>query len=656
MVSQKKPSGAARSARGGIAKRKTRTDRDGDLVMDPTARTRGGGVAKGGKSGAPAGRDKTRGAKVNPRGAGFEKKLANHIGGSTVRTRNQPSRGLEELRVTGYKNSKAASNSDGGLNSLIVWLEKRASLKSKRAIKIKKVQTSTLAHFTRPTSPGSSRAEGDDVLVSVSAEDAVYVLRVDGFVFAGTNIKIERASAQDLDTGVSKESTIAMLKGVLARRYNVEIKLLDLSALGVDPDLKAAQIFDSSSTTGKFFPALMKVLDQQFKNAAEKHEAITSVSLANNQLTSVAPVTTLAQTLPQLINLDLSNNAFKDLTGIEAWRRKFPKLDHLIVSGNPLEQAEPDYAAKLMAWYPKLRLLNTLQVRSDQEAEKGRRVIDMPFPIKGPNFQDEGQIAENFLRTFFAGYDTDRAALAQHYYDEQSDFSFSVNTAAPRDPTKSHDTAPQEWDFYIKRSRNLKKITQLPARQSRLCRGAQAVHESWSALPATRHPDLATQPQKWLIECQSQPGVPDPTGASPVGVDGFLITIHGEFDELDVSTGQVKKIRSFDRTFILGPGGPAGVRVVNDMLTIRAYGGFAAFEPEQIEPQAQAEAGVPVLPPGLTPEIAEQMIIELQKQTSMTVQYAKDCLEQVQWDFDRALQAFAAVRANLPADAFVQAA
>jgi nuclear RNA export factor len=50
------------------------------------------------------------------------------------------------------------------------------------------------------------------------------------------------------------------------------------------------------------------------------------------------------------------------------------------------------------------------------------------------------------------------------------------------------------------------------------------------------------------------------------------------------------------------------------------------------------------------------MVIELQKQTSMTVQYAKDCLEQVQWDFDRALQAFAAVRANLPADAFVQAA
>jgi nuclear RNA export factor len=490
----------------------------------------------------------------------------------------------------------------------------------------------------------------------VPGEDAAHVLRIDGFVFAGANIKIERASAQDLDTGTSTENTIAMLKGVLARRYNPELKMLDLSNLGEDADLKAAQIFDKSSTTSKFFPALMKVLDKQFKSNAEKNEAIISVTLANNQLTSVSPVTTLAQTLSQLKNLDLSNNAFKDLDALEPWRRKFSKLDHLIVTGNPLEQAEPDYATKLLAWYPKLRLLNTIQVRSDQDAESGRQVTDIPFPIRGPNFQDEGQIAENFLRTFFAGYDTDRATLVQHYYDEQSDFSFSVNTAAPRDPTKASDTAPQEWDSYIKGSRNLKRITQLPARQSRLSRGAQAIHERWSTLPATRHPDLATQPQKWLLECQSQPGVPDPTGASPVGVDGFLITVHGEFDEIDVSNGQVKKSRSFDRTFILGPGGPTGVRVVSDMLTIRAYGGFAAFEPDHNELQVPAEAGVPVLPPGLTPEIAEQMVIELQKQTSMTVQYAKDCLEQVAWDFDRALQAFAAVRANLPADAFVQPA
>ena len=49
------------------------------------------------------------------------------------------------------------------------------------------------------------------------------------------------------------------------------------------------------------------------------------------------------------------------------------------------------------------------------------------------------------------------------------------------------------------------------------------------------------------------------------------------------------------------------------------------------------------------------MIIQLQQATSMTVSYAKDCLEQVQWNYDSALEIFNAVRATLPPDAFIQA-
>lgn len=485
------------------------------------------------------------------------------------------------------------------------------------------------------------------------------ILRLDGFVFAGANIKVELASAQDLTAptgGATKESTMAMLKNVLARRYNPDIKFLDLSALGSDPDLKASAIFDSRSTTSKFFPALMKVLDGQFEKAAAKHDAILSVSLANNELANLAPVTALAQTLPQIKNLDLSNNSFKDLSGIEAWRRKFNKLDHLIISPNPqLELNEPDFAAKLITWYPKLRLLNNIQVRSDEEAMNGFQATDLPFPIRPASFQDDSQIAETFLRNFFAGFDSDRNAVAHHYYDEKSDFSLAVNTQAPRDPNSKTTTAPQEWDLYIKRSRNLKKINQLPARQARLYRGPQAIAEAWAALPTTRHADLATDARKWNIECQLLPGVPDATGQNPGGVDGFLITVHGEYNEIDVSTNDITKTRSFDRVFTLGPGGASGVRVVNDMLTIRAYGGAQAFEPEEQQLVIEAAPPAPGVPAGLTQEVAEQMVLELQKQTGMTINYAKDCLDQVQWDFGRAVEVFNNVRAQLPAEAFTVA-
>ncbi|KAL1303703.1 hypothetical protein AAFC00_007055 [Neodothiora populina] len=655
MVAQQKKSAGSGSSRGAISKRKSaaRTDRDGDVSMGALSASRGGGISKGGKSrgttraGAAAEKGGARSAAPRINGERAQREIAKHItSGGALRKRPASADDVpEEIRVTGWKNSKAANNDDGGLHSLIVWIEKKATTKhrsSNKQVKVKK-----------------SRVEGDDLIISVPKSDVPAVLRTNGWVFAGTNIKVERASAQDLTApapGSTTQSTIAMLQGVLARRYNAETKLLDLSALGADPDLKASAIFDSRSTTSKFFPAMMKVLDNQFESTHAKNEAIVSVSLANNELPNITAVTTLAQTLPHIKNLDLSNNAFANLAAIEAWRRKFRTLDLLVLSPNPLEQNEPDYAEKVVNWYPKLRILNNIQVRSDEDLAKPLHNTDLPFPIRAPVFQDEGQIAENFLRNFFAGYDSDRAAVAQHFYDASSDFSLAVNTQALKDPAHPATVQPQEWDLYIKRSRNLKKIQQLPARQARLYRGSQAIAEAWAMLPVTRHPDLATEARKWNIECQLMPGIPDPTGASPGGVDGFIITVHGEFNEIDVPTNNVTKTRSFDRVFTLGPGGPSGVRVVNDMLTIRGYGGFQAFEPDEPsiqQPVADVAAPAVGMPPGLTPELAEQMVLELQKQTGMIIGYATDCLDQVQWDFDRALQTFNSVRANLPPEAFV---
>ncbi|KAI7605512.1 hypothetical protein KC346_g10987 [Hortaea werneckii] len=234
---------------------------------------------------------------------------------------------------------------------------------------------------------------------------------------------------------------------------------------------------------------------------------------------------------------------------------------------------------------------------------------------------------------------------------------------APADPENSQKTEKGEWEQYLKSSRNLKRISQLPARQSRISRGSQAVATAFAALPATKHPDLIAEARKWLIEAKMVPGVPDPSGASANGVDGFLITVSGEFDE--VSGG---KKRSFDRTIVLGPGaGPDGVRIVSDLLTIRGYGGMQAYEPENTDisvaqpqpvqvpvPAAPVEPAPPALPAGLSLEMAEQMVQELSKRTNMTIAYAKDCLDQTGWNGDAALAAFESVKGSLPPDAFVQ--
>ncbi|KAK4952478.1 nuclear mRNA export, poly(A)+RNA binding protein [Elasticomyces elasticus] len=636
---------APRAAPRGPAASRRKADRDGDLAMGLPIK----GRAAVGKA-PPTGprKDNGRPARGGILGANAQREILRQASGTREVTMKEERAnglrgGLVELKVTGWNKSKASSDADGGVASLIKWLEKKSSIRlgsRARNVKIRK-----------------SIVDGTDLIIKVAAEDAVGILRMNGFGWAGVNVSVQRLGGPVQEpTKVSSEAekTKAMLRGVLERRYDLDSRFLNLSQLAQDEELKNQHIFDSKSTASKFFPAMMRVLELSFDKPEERDAAITSVSLANNDLADLTAVTTLSQTLPKIQNLDLSNNKFAKLENLHSWRRRFGQLQHLILTGNPLEQNEPNFHTEVVNWYPKLRQLNGVQVRTEEDIAKKNSTVELPFPIRSPHFQDEGGIAEQFVRMFFAGFDNDRAGLVPHYYDEQSEFSYSVNTQAPRDANEK--TAGGEWEGYLKNSRNLKKITQLPARQARKYRGTKAVTDIMAMLPTTKHPDLAAEARKWMVEAKIVPGVPDATGASPAGVDGFLITVHGEFDEL--KAGQPKK-RSFDRTFVFGPGGVAGVRIVSDMLTLRTYGGIQAFEPENFdnwtEPTANAslpEPAAPGLPAGLSIQQAEQMIAQLVQQTGLTAGYAKDCFDQVGWNYDGAVEAFGRVRAQLPANAF----
>lgn len=496
-------------------------------------------------------------------------------------------------------------------------------------------------------------------------------MKLNTFKFAGAILRIERLAGTDsyrhgrdtlnsspFPTKEDSETvgTIDHLKSVLSRRYNVDSKLLDLSRLGDDPELISLGMFNTTSTESKFFPALMKVCDKMVTSAHDKEKAITSVSLANNALDNIRSVTTLSQTFPALKNLDLSNNQFQTLSVLEGWRWKFRKLEQLIVTGNPLESKEPQYKADILRWYPTLLVLNNEQVRTEQDV-KAAATDKLPLPILAPSFRDEVSIAENFLKQFFPAYDSDRSALATSFYDTHSTFSLSINMAAPRGH-ESTKIAP--WDQYIRRSRNLIKLTNPNAQMSRLLRGTESIRDCFSSLPSTRHPDLVAEAQKWCIECHAIPGLPDPSGQSASGVGGLIVTAHGEFSEIDVSTAQATTTRSFDRTFVLGPGGgPGGIRVVSDMMVLRAYGGYDAWKPDKTEavitqqavqqPQLPLQQHALTVPdgfgtpgPGKSQEQVqkEALAVELSRATGMTLEYSGMCLEQGAWNLQDAAVVF----------------
>ncbi|KAK4698096.1 nuclear RNA export factor, partial [Lecanoromycetidae sp. Uapishka_2] len=670
-------------SRGAIQKRGTtpaRVDKDGDIPMGAAgAGSRGSGSGRGAAirgsassrrhdplSGRPS-----RPSKTGINASAIEKTVLRSMGSDTsvskgprsslrgVRGRDRIGairESLERISVIGLKQSKAAGNPDGGVSDLIGFLERKATdpdAPAREAVKIKK-----------------SRLEGDILIISVRPEDTPKIMRLNTYMFAGSTLTIKGplGKTAPLESNAESETpnTINILKGVLSRRYNVDTKLLDLSQLGSDPELVNIGMFNTTSRESKFFPALMKICDSIFTTAHQKEEAVVSVSLANNALPNVTSVTTLAQTFPAIKNLDLSNNNLKALAALDSWRWKFRKLDHLVLTGNPLETEVPSYKDDMLKWFPSLTALNTIQIRSPEDvklAANGK----LPIPILGPSFRDEASISENFVKQFFAAYDLDRAALVNGYYDAQSTFSLSINTSAPRAPELTDQKIPS-WDSYIKRSRNLTKVTHLPARVSRIYTGTEVIRDAFTTLPATRHPDLMGEPQKWCIECHAIPGLPDPSGQSVSGVGGLIVMVHGQFAEINVSTGESNVTRSFDRTFVLGPGGGiGGIRVACDTLVLRSYGGHEAWQPEvvdmpttqSVQPQVGYQIPVPpgfaVVGPGKTGEQVQKEVlaVELSKGTGMTLEYSHMCLEQSKFDLEAATRAFEQAKPQLPVEAFV---
>lgn len=238
--------------------------------------------------------------------------------------------------------------------------------------------------------------------MNTTPEDAARIITISGFAFAGQKLTIQ---AMDPDHKYTEEKqelseeakeTFAKIKGVLEGLYRPDAKLLDLTALGQNEQLINMGFFQETHTVSKLFPAMMVVCNQIFTKPEDKEEYVPSVLLASNAISNVSMVSDLAETFPDLQNLDLSHNQIQDLRGLDVWRHKFRKLEHLRLNGNPITDVVPsDYKEKLMEWYPRLRFLNDVEIRSPGEIAlaidqtKAAENIT-PIPIGDWDFRDVG--------------------------------------------------------------------------------------------------------------------------------------------------------------------------------------------------------------------------------------------------------------------------
>jgi len=134
--------------RGPAAQRRAaRADRDGDVSMSVPIK----GQSRVGKSTAPTGGPRkelmARPGKGGILSTTAQREILRQAGASNSAMKDVRRAGLRgglvELKVTGWQKSKASDAADGGVSSLIKWLEKKASTRlgsRARSVKIRKVR------------------------------------------------------------------------------------------------------------------------------------------------------------------------------------------------------------------------------------------------------------------------------------------------------------------------------------------------------------------------------------------------------------------------------------------------------------------------------------------------------------------------------------
>ncbi|KAF2674437.1 NTF2-like protein [Microthyrium microscopicum] len=575
--------------------------------------------------------------------------LSSRINNGPMPTRSGSSP-LIHLQVTGWTDSaavKTTENTSTLIRALTQWLERKARVIQDKLPQHAGIQKRGNVRIRK------SKVEKDVLHIYVTAEDSTAFSKLDGYEYAQATINIRAIggsrpardsparspapgqAAFSFKSNKETESLKETLRQLLTTRYDAETKVLNFSNIGEEPDVKEL-LKQPNNTTTKLFAALCAVFEDVFPTPEARKEAVTGIILSNNGWHSASIARPLALEFPDIQNLDLSNNKIGGIDGVSHFRRCL-ELQHIILSGNPIEQTA-EFKKDVLRAFPKLALVDGAVITpADRE---GIQIHGATPKISPGLFEDTTGLGAKFLQTFFAGFDTDRTTLLNYYYDKNSTFSYAVNNQSLRDPS-----APKprkgEWDAWIYNSRNIWTLTSAGVRKSRLHKGSRSIGESFKTLPPTQHAS-SEDASKWLVESVPISGLRDPSGQSPNGVNGLTITIHGEFFEHPTNSNK-RKHRSFDRTFILGPGGnnPDGVGIISDMLVVRSYGGTKAYE-----------TGAQV---AMSPEEERAaMVAEIMRQTGMNLQYATMCLEQTEWKFDTALESFNQAKANIPPEAFVQ--
>ncbi|XP_051956160.1 nuclear RNA export factor 1-like [Xyrauchen texanus] len=416
-----------------------------------------------------------------------------------------------------------------------------------------------------------------------------------------------------------KPEDLEHLKQCMAKRFDGSQQALDLNNIRVDPDL-VSQNIEVTLNRKNSMQGVIKIIEENIP-------VLLCLNLSNNRLFRLDDLADIVNKVPNLKILNLSHNELK--TERELDKLKGLKLVDLSLEGNPLcdhFKTQADYVSAIRERFPKLLKLDghNLPPPIGFDLEVAPAVLP---PCKPSYFcsEDIKSIILCFLQQYYNVYDSgDRQPLLNAYHDGAS-FSLSIPYIV-QNPSKS------SLGEYHKDSRNIRRQKDPTSRYRLLKHTRLNVVAFLNELPKTQH-DIAS---------------------FNVDVNTYTATIlafsvSGVFKEVDGKSRD--SFRAFSRVFIAVPAGNTGLCIVNDELFVRNA------TTEEIRRAFVAPAPTPSSSPVPTLSAPQQeMLAAFSLKSGMNLEWSQKCLQDNDWDFDRAAQIFTGLKADgkIPDVAFVK--
>uniref|UniRef100_A0A673AV72 Nuclear RNA export factor 1 n=1 Tax=Sphaeramia orbicularis TaxID=375764 RepID=A0A673AV72_9TELE len=365
--------------------------------------------------------------------------------------------------------------------------------------------------------------------------------------------------------------------------------------------------------------AVIKIIEENIPELA-------GLNLSNNRIHKLDELAELVTKVPNLKTLNLSHNELKSDRELD--KVKGLKLVELWLNRNPLcdlFKDQPSYISAVRERFPRLLKLDGHDLPPPIGFD-----VETPTaipPCKGSCFgSDEIKaLILRFLQQYYSIYDSaDRQPLLDAYHDGAS---LSLTT-----PYSTQNPSRSSLGEYHKDSRNLKRIKDSTIRFRLLKHTRLNVVAFLNELPKTQH-DIAS----FTIDVNTYTNTL------------LSFTVSGVFKEVDGKSRE--STMAFSRVFITVPAGNSGLCIVNDQLFIRMA------TTEEIRRAFVAPAPTPSSSPVPTLTAQQQeMLTAFSLKSGMNLEWSQKCLQDNEWDFNRAAQIFTQLRTEgkIPDVAFIK--